>query len=202
VRNNLTSGEFRGFVVRQLTPSGVEAMRSFLLDGTTKLAPANDPDDYGYVRVREGGRLMTAKSSAACGNALAEACRPFEHPEEWLPASAWEDPVLRPFVPHSYQVGLYAPGSSPAEVLPAEAVDLLLGPGSALADRPFGRDEGLSRELAKPVATQLADVMDQAGPAYPRHEGNNLGYGLPGPSEDFLVFGTVLPHGGTFCDCG
>jgi hypothetical protein len=177
-------------------------MRSFLLDGTTKLAPANDPDDYGYVLVREGGRLMTAKSSAACGNALAETCRPFEHPEEWLPASAWEDPVLRPFVPHLYEVRLFTgPQLSPAQVLPAEAVDLLLGPESPLDDRLVGQ-EGLSRRVATPVATQLADVMDQAGPAYPRHEGNNLGYGLPGPSEDFLVFETVLPHGGTFCDCG
>jgi hypothetical protein len=187
-------------------------MRSFLLDGTAQLTPANDPDDYGYLLVREGGRLMTAESFAACGNALAEdpwelsesaraICPPFEHPENWLPASAWEDPVLRPFVPHSYQVclGSNPPRSSPAEVLPAEAVDLLLGFESPLADRPLTR-AGLCRDLATPVASELADVMDQAGPAYARQEGNNLGYDLP--SEGFLAFGTVLPDGGTFCDCG
>jgi hypothetical protein len=207
----LSDAEFRGVVVRYLTSSGVEAMRSFLLDGTTKLNPSDDPETFVKLLVREGGRLMTVRPFAACGNAQAEGagfgdsdaraiCPPFEHPEEWLPASAWEDPVLRPFVPHTYQVGLDADqGLSPAEVLPAEAVDLLLGPESALADSPIGQ-EGLSRRVATPVASELASVMDQAGPAYARREGHHsLSYDLP--SDAHLGFGFVLPHGGTYCDC-
>ena len=42
--------------------------------------------------------------------------------------------------------------------------------------------------------------MDRAGPAYVRQEGNNVGYALP--SGGYLALQTVLPHGGTFCDCG
>jgi hypothetical protein len=52
--------------------------------------------------------------------------------------------------------------------------------------------------------------MDQAGPAYARQEGNHLGYDLPSegtstrtnPPHAWLHFEVVLPHGGTFCDCG
>ena len=68
---------------------------------------------------------------------------------------------------------------SPAEVLPAEAVDLLLGPESPLADRPPAR-AALCRGVANPVARELADVMDQAGPAYVRQEDDlALAYNLP-----------------------
>jgi hypothetical protein len=205
LRNFGTSDQFRGFVVRQLTPSGVEAMRSFLLDGTPKLTLVQ-PEVDGQLFVREGGRLMVAQDFKGCGTAGRDTaenwdrCPRFTDPD-WLPASAWKDPALRPFVPHSYRVELWPddPRLSPAEVLPAEAVDLLLGPESPLADSPIGQ-EGLSRRVATPVARQLADAMDQAGPAYARQEGNNFGYGLP--SEGFLAFQTVLPHGGTFCDCG
>jgi hypothetical protein len=191
--------EFRGFVVRQLTPSGVEAMRSFLLDGTSGLTPV-EKTDGSLLMVRDAGRLMSARGFNGC-RAWFDRCPSFTEPEQWLPASAWDDPTFRPFVPHSYRVELWSedPRSSPAEILPAEAVDLLLGPESPLADSPVGQ-EGLSARITTPVARQLADAMDQAGPAYPRQEGNNVGYALP--SGGYLALQTVLPHGGTFCDCG
>jgi hypothetical protein len=123
---------------------------------------------------------------------------------DWLPASAWQDPAFRPFVPHSYQVCLVAndPRLSPAEVLPAEAVDLLLsGLESPIADRPSAPGQ-TCRELATSVARELADVMDQAGPAYVRQEDWEFALAYDSPGDGFLDFLPVLPHGGTYNPVG
>ena len=85
--------------------------------------------------------------------------------------------------------------SRQSEIL-AEAVDLLLGPESPLADRPTARG-WLCRSLANPVATELADIMDQAGPAYVRQDGD-LDLGYSSPVDGGLEFLPVLPHGGTY----
>ena len=45
----------------------------------------------------------------------------FSEPEQWLPASAWDDPTFRPFVPHAYQICL---SHKDLAVLPAEAADM------------------------------------------------------------------------------
>jgi hypothetical protein len=203
------SDQFRGVVVRQLTPSGVEAMRSFLVDGTSRLTPASYEHTWDFgVFVRDGGRLMHVGDFNGCENAGPRGpqsrwvgCPGITDPN-WLPASAWEDPTYRPFVPHSYQVCLGADDArpSPADALPSEAVDILLGPESPLADRPLA-EGGLCRRVANPAARELADVMAQAGPAYRRMDwGDNLAYELPFKSH--LRFDPVLPHGGRYCICG
>ena len=215
-KNFGASDQFRGFMVRQLTPSGVEAMRSFLVEGTSGLIPVSEQEagELG-VNVRHGGRLMHVRNFKGCENgqgtstSTAQAtwvgCPGITDPN-WLPASAWQDPVFRPFVPHSYQVCLFAdPRSSPADVLPAEAVALLLGPGSPLADSPV-RQEVLCRVVASPLAKEMADIMDRTAPAYVRQEGDlDLSYGLPsrwttaeGVAEGWLSLLPVLPHGGTY----
>ena len=213
-KNFDASDTFRGFMVRQLTPSGVEAMRSFLVDGTTALTPVSDlgndtkhpggdPKSSGLF-VRDGDRLMHVRDFRDCENEGSSpnqgtwvGCPGITDPD-WLPSSAWEDPTFRPFVPHSYQVCLGADGSgwSPAEVLPAEAVDLLLGPENPLARHTPARGV-LCTTLADSVARGLADVMDQAGSDYPHGEGDlELSYGIPG--NGYLMFLPVLPHGGTY----
>ena len=202
-RNFGTRDRFQGFVVRQLTPTGVEAMRSFLVDGTSRLTPVSEQEagELGLF-VRDGGRLMHVRDFQGCKN-TDRGCPGIADPD-WLPASAWEDPTFRPFVPHSYQVCLFTEdrGVSPAEVLPADAVDILLGPESSLADQPTTR-EVLCREAATPVASELADLLDRAGPPYGRQDTGpdlNLTYDLP--SQGVLYFNTVLPDGGTYCNCG
>jgi hypothetical protein len=93
------SDESNGYWVRQLAPLGVEAMRSFLLDGTSGLTTRPRP---GWaLRVRDGGRLMFAREFDDCrvGTQYEEYCPRFTNPEDWLPPSAWEDPTFRAFVP-------------------------------------------------------------------------------------------------------
>jgi hypothetical protein len=204
-----TTDQYVGPVVRQLTPSGVEAVRSFLIDGTSSLTPASeedarDPRNPWGLFVRDGGRLMHVRDFNGCeeaGTSTNQAtwtgCPGFTDPD-WLPDSAWEDPVFRPFVPHSYKVCLVTDREmSPAEVLPAEAVDILLGTDNPLADRSTARRGlGLCRETATPDASALTDVMDQAGPDYVRQDVNGiLLYELPSDAQ--LLFRTVLPHGAT-----
>jgi hypothetical protein len=97
------------------------------------------------------------------------------------------------------------PRSSPADVLPAEAVDLVLGPDSPRADSPIAK-EVLCTVVADTQARQLSEVMDDAGPGYGREEGDlTLDYGLPsrrtnlgGEVEGWLSILPVLPHGGTY----
>jgi hypothetical protein len=83
----------------------------------------------------------------------------------------------------------------PAELLPTEAADTLLATPESESDR-----EGACWVVANSVARGLADLMDQAGPAYVRREGSgeplqsvDLVYELPsGPGR--LAFEPVLPH--------
>ena len=199
-------------MVRQLTPSGVGALRSFLVDGTSRLTTPADPTDEGPIVRDDGGRLMHVRDFDGCetrgpspDQSTWVGCPGLAAPD-WLPASAWEDPVFRPFVPHSYQVCLYAdPRSAPADVLPADAVDPLLSPESPVADSPV-EQEVLCRVLARSHARELRDVIEQAGPGYGCREGDlELGCDIPsrwttaeGLTEGWLSFLPVLPHGGTY----
>jgi hypothetical protein len=210
-KNFESSDRFRGFMVRQLTPSGVEAMRSFLVDGTSRLTTSADRTGGGLI-VRDGGRLMHVREFDDCETAGSSrdqstwvGCPGFTDPD-WLPSSAWEDPDYRPFVPHSYQVCVFAdPQSSPADVLPAEAIDLVLGPDSPRADSPNAKD-GLCTVVADAQARQLTEIMDHAGPGYVREEGDlTLDFSLPsrwtdpdGEVEGWLSILPVLPHGGFY----
>ena len=186
-------------------------MRSYLVDGTAKLNPPHDPEFGGELTVRQGGRLMSVQPFEACGLALmdhaaglpevqARRCPPFEHPEEWLPASAWKDATLRAFVPHAYQVCIVSSADPAAEGLPAEAADILL------ASPESSSDSGVTCwVVANSVARELADIIDKADPAYARREGSaGLAYEAPAGSDGGLVaFEPVLPHGATYCtQCG
>ena len=204
-----TNDQFRGFMVRQLTPSGVEAMRSFLVDGASGLTPVSERSERNApagIFVRDGGRLMHVGDFDGCEATGRQGTCPNLTDPDWLPADAWEDPTFRPFVPHSYRVCILTSPSarlSPAAVLPAEAVDLLLGRESPLADRPPAQGM-LCNEVTNPVARELAHVMDQPGPAYEREEGDvALGYVQESGSEaNVLLFLPVLPHGGTYIPGG
>jgi hypothetical protein len=184
--------EIRGFVVRQLTPSGVEAMRSFLLDGTSGLDPVDKTE--GLLIVRDAGRLMGARQFNGCMAWADSSCPGFSEPEQWLPASAWENPTFQPFVPHAYQVCL---SHEEFAVLPAEAADVFLA--SPVRD---GLDGGDCRAVATSDARALVDTLEEAG-AVRDDSGNNLVLELQGLGNDgYLHVELILPHGSTHCNCG
>jgi hypothetical protein len=181
-----------GFLVRQLTPSGVDAMRAYLVEGTAKLTPPGQIESWG-PGVRVGGRMMIAQAFEDCSSL---SCPRFEQPETWLPASAWADPTFRPFVPHAYELVMSpARTTSPADVLPAEVAEIL----------PATPDEVGEYRQVVPLSTarNLAGIMDRAGYA-PDERTGGLAYEVPEQGESGrLAFQAVLPNGGSFCfDCG
>jgi hypothetical protein len=199
VRNGETSDEFRGYAVRQLTPSGVEAMRSFLLDGTSGLTPVDESG--GELIVRVGGRLMFARDFKGCGAghgspgfANAVGCPAFSNPEDWLPADAWEDPAFRPFVPHAYELCLT---HKDLAVLPAKAAAIFLA--SPVRD---GLDAGDCRAVATSDASTLIDTVEDAG-AVRDDKAHNLEVDLRNLGGGGFVISPILPDGRQiYCNCG
>jgi hypothetical protein len=181
-----------GFLVRQLTGSGVDAMRAYLVDGTAKLTPPEQIESGG-PSVRVGGRMMIAQAFEDCDSL---SCPRFEQPETWLPASAWADPTFRPFVPHAYELIVRVPSTtSPANVLPAEVADIL-------PTTPDGVGE-YRQVVPLSAAHELADIMDGAG-FVRREDPGGLAYEVSDQGEfGGLSLQAVLPTGGSFCfDCG
>jgi hypothetical protein len=199
VRNFETTDQFRGYVVRQLTPSGVEAMRSFLLDGTSGLTRVDKSG--GELIVRYGGRLMFARDFKGCtaghvraGWANAVGCPDFTNPEGWLPADAWEDPTFRPFIPHAYELCL---SRMDLTVLPATAADIFLA--SPVRD---GLDAGDCRAVATSDARTLVDTLEDAG-AVSNADEHNLEVDLRDLGGHGFVISPILPDGRQiYCNCG
>jgi hypothetical protein len=199
LRNGLTSSEFRGYVVRYLTPSGVEAMRSFLLDGTSGLTRFDTQG--GELIVRDGDRLMFARDFNECGAghgpagfANAVGCPAFTNPEDWLPADAWEDPTFRPFIPHAYELCLT---QKDLAVLPATAADIFLA--SPVRD---GLDAGDCRAVATSDARTLVESLEDVG-AVSNADEHNLAVDLRSLGGNGIVISPILPDGRQiYCNCG
>lgn len=156
-RNFGYSDQFRGYVVRLLTPSGVEAMRSFLLDGTSGLTLVDKTGGELIVR-NGGGRLMFARDFTGCEAGSSQSrgvCLAFTNPEDWLPAGAWADPTFQPFVPHAYEFCLTHKDSA---VLPATAADIFLA-----SPQRDGFNPGDCRAVATSDARTLVEALEDAG---------------------------------------
>ena len=198
-RNHGSSDEFKGYVVRQLTSSGVEAMRSYLLDGTSGLTRVDRSG--GELIVRDGSRLMFARDFEGCGAGHGESgfanavgCPAFTNPEDWLPANAWEDSTFRPFVPHAYELCLTRKNLA---VLPARAADVFVA--SPVRD---GLDAGDCRAVATSDARTLVDTLERAG-AVSDDGAHNLVVDLRGLGGDEFVISPILPDGRMiYCNCG
>jgi hypothetical protein len=109
-----------GFIVawveQRLTPQGVELMRDELRS-SSRLQPGRGSDAYNYfsVRLSDGGPIRSVGWSSQdrgpdrCSGAI---CYGFDDavfarmrdPASWLPASAWADARIRPYVPSRYVV--------------------------------------------------------------------------------------------------
>lgn len=134
----------------------------------------------------------------------------FENPAQGLPANAWEDRTLRPFVPWRYAACLNGEPPLALEFLPVEAKDLLLRSPSTDATS-YGVD---CREVTLEDARVLVEILSDAGfeligdqpEEQPAGDGpggfwmftdpngnqppNVRGWGFPG-----IAFWIVLPHG-------
>ena len=111
-----------GWIEQRLTPEGVEAMRAVVLatglfETDTHFANSHGLF-FGDIGVRDGGRFVRVTwgdigvgdeppatiPTVEQANALNRLDALFADPMSWLPADAWRDPEMRPFVPSRYSV--------------------------------------------------------------------------------------------------
>lgn len=109
-----------GWIEQRLTPEGVEAMRSEVLATGLFERDVHFSNLYGLhsgdIKVRDGGRFVRVTwgdigihvapqdPTAAQVSALERLDERFADPASWLPAGAWQDQEMRPFVPSRYSV--------------------------------------------------------------------------------------------------
>jgi hypothetical protein len=149
---------------RRLTPEGTELLRSELVSSGL-LSPRQPtdtcpPDSYVVVaRIGDHYEYYNGKLPRDLVERIAE-------PASWLPASAWEDRALRPFVPASYSVCITGldPRISVAEIataLPARVGDLVRA-------RQWGENHAgpvmwfWCTEMATEDARTFAEALDAA----------------------------------------
>ena len=231
-----------GFLEQHLTPEGVERMRSEILATglfDRDLGFRSSVAIWGWARVRRGDRLVSVcwnlpgnPPDPSCSGAIPtseqeRALRRLDelllHPRTWLPASAWADTTIRPFVPARFAI-CYGPNwrgtRSPKPIGPARILALL--PRSAqdlLSTRDrrahpdaasglwFGAPEIYCNVVTTAEAHILAEAFDRAG--YVRNNPDEhwvLEFLLDAPAplnRVGIVFEPIFPHGVWGCtDCG
>jgi len=126
----------------------------------------------------------------------------------WLPASAWEDPTIRPYVPSRFAVCASQPTPQPDDygslridrnrvfsALPARAADLLRG--SAEPSTWGWGHRMLCFDLTTDEARALAGSLEAAGI---RPDATDTNYYW---IEDVLLdFSPYMPDGEPDCGCG
>lgn len=200
-----------GLLEQHLTPEGVELIRAEVIStglfAHDRHLTSGQGLNYGLVDVRQGDLLVrvdwgdsgpdVAKETPTSGqaSALQQLDARLEDPASWLPASAWEDPQIRPFVPSEYSVCYHSRKElSLSQVLgslPPEAGALLLS-----HDRTQGQAPTFvywCSHLTNEEARALARILDQAGLKAEDSEFGLL-YGESGPTRVELDFAPVLPH--------
>lgn len=228
-----------GFLEQQLTPEGVERMRSEILATglfDRDLGFRSSVAIWGWARVRRGDRLVGVcwnlpgnPPDPSCSDAIPtseqeRALRRLDelllHPRTWLPASAWADSTIRPFVPARFAI-CYGPNSrgtkSPKPIGPARILPLLprlardLLRTRDLQEHPdtasgvwLDAPEIYCSVVTTAEAHALAAAFDRAG--YERNKEWALEYGLEALApinRVFIVFEPIFPHGEWGCSgCG
>jgi hypothetical protein len=210
---------FTGFLEQRLTPAGVELLRAetaSLLDGEQsrpdlpeRVPNLSQPCRWAYCQllVRDGGRLVSVPWPGDDSPVLAR----INDPASWLPASAWQDPEIKAYVPSRYQACF---DESPRfDVLPQLVQDLLSDAWPQASGVP-ARCADLTTEEARTLVDALDDVgrgRDDDGD--PFHVWKNVGipevslsYGIStdgGTSFLGLSFEPYLPHFEVYCQhCG
>jgi hypothetical protein len=190
-RRNGTPPVNTGAIEQRLTPEGVELVRAEILSnglfdsgrqlpGSVPVTP--DPNNrfwFGKIGVADGDRFVSVERIpgqewTVAFNRLQERLRNLW---TWLPASAWEDAEMRPYVASTYEVCLWdtsgpeEPLPQRLELLPAAARDLLADAAAAAPGSPC-------------FLVSFADALSLSGAI----DGATVGVGV-----DFV---TLLPDGG------
>lgn len=211
-----------GLLERRLTSAGVELVRAEviatgLLDHDLHLQSGKGLY-FGRIGLRRGDRLVHVTwgdigfpysdverevPTPEQESALIRLDGRLEDPASWLPASAWEDPGIKPYVPSAYSV-CYRGGEGVDELpqvlalFPPAAVGMLRFQG-------IRREEAPSfvywcSDLTNAEARTLARILDDAGlEGY--EDAFGLSYGVYerepiGAKEFWLTFGPLLPPDG------
>jgi hypothetical protein len=197
-----------GFLEQRLTPEGVELVRAevlstglvdhdlHLLGGDGLYFGSIDfRTEHGAVKVTWGdvdGRVYGAIATPEEASGLVRLDERLEDPASWLPASAWEDPEIRAYVPSRYSVCLQGKKglglSRVLALLPESAGDLL---GAQENTRETNTNQAGTfvswcSELTNDEARVLERRMDDAGVRGLKDE-----FGLTyGTVDKFGVYGT------------
>jgi hypothetical protein len=213
-----------GLIEQRLTPEGVDLVLAEVLstglfdrDRDLGLAPRIH---YGGVEVRDGDRVvhltwgdagfekgsdpMETTPTPERVRALERLDVRLEDLSSWLPASAWEDPAFKAYVPSMYQV-CYNGQDEPLErsrildLLPAPAADVLRSLDTTQRGRFHGAFRPVpfwcsvvttdqARGLVEILEDAAASVLDPGGPVFSFYRPNLI------PVEVNIGFDPLLPH--------
>jgi hypothetical protein len=203
---------FTGFLEQRLTPEGVELMRS---DVTSRGAPGHDqgePVPFGMqIEIRDGDRLVRIHRASN----LAALVERLTNPASWLPASAWEVPEIRAYVPSRYVVCY---GGRPQPIEPTRMLSLLPAPAADLLRAKEQKEQGSGGFYCSDATTEearaIAEALDDGG-AEQGVSGDDRGparafrpewtFQVPGQGGETVgvFFEPYLPHGEWTCSpCG
>jgi len=212
-----------GLLERRLTPEGVELVRAEvistgLVDHDLHLT-SGEGLYFGHIAFRTGDRLVHVtwgdvtwdnvdpdvprrSPTPDQASALIRLDGRLADPASWLPASAWEDPETKAYVPSGYSV-CYEGGkgvglSRVLALLPPAAENVLRAqentPGTYT--NLIGTFNYWCSELTNKEASALERILDTAG-VRGWKDVFGLTYGAPGPGADAtefsLTFNPILP---------
>jgi hypothetical protein len=209
-----------GFLEQRLTPEGVERLRSEVISHAVACR-TNTGGCGARVRVRDGNSLIPVRWARNLGHRdLVRLETRLSDPSSWLPASAWEDRKISPYVPSRFAAcytQVAHESSNQARILtrlPSTAQDLLRAKDTKRVTQFYGDKPGSFNlnyhwcsDLTTDEARVLSTALDDAGVA--REDRLWLAYSIPA-SRERLVAGTILiyfepylPHGEWTCSpCG
>jgi hypothetical protein len=145
-----------GLLQQHLTPEGVELMRSAANAALNSGEPQHcGTEGYHDVYQVYAGAWPDSQNLRDDDEHLARVIDPWS----WLPATAWEDPEIRAYVPSTYLVTIYASDDVPRDELtaqlPAAAADLAPANDFLQQVSPYAP---LTTEEARAFAAALEDA--------------------------------------------
>jgi hypothetical protein len=124
----------------------------------------------------------------------------FHNPAQGLPASAWEDPKLRPYVPSRYAIcpwHFWGNASRAMSLLPARAQDLLRGTERNFTTGPPVDESFECFDVTIEDARALAGILRDAGFRGPETDGFIVQYVDDQDIEGVIDFDAIFPDGRT-----
>jgi hypothetical protein len=207
-----------GFLEQRLTRKGVallttRVISTGLFDRDRDLSTPFDIACYNSVRSLIRGQLVriTYRRSTCTDDATRPATPRqaavlhrldglLADPASWLPADAWRDPMIRPFVPSRFAVctSTPAPVDDVLSALPPTTADLLRDRSDRISR--WGPTNGRCFDLTTDDARAVVRSLELAGyQPSERDDANALTYQV---ADVFLLFAPYMPDGEADCGCG